>query len=696
MNEIVLYGTVGADFWSDAYFTASDVAEMLRGMSGDLTVRLNSPGGLAWDGQAIYSLLRAYPGNVHVIIDGVAMSSASLIAMAGDRITMPLGAIMLIHDPAQLFAEWRGTADDHRQLAEYLDQLGNAYAEVYAARAGISREEAREIMRAETLFTGRQAVAAGFATDTDDELQAAAAAAFDYRIYAHAPAGLREASERLGATPAREAVLAMFAGRPGTNDRRPLMAEDDTPAAGTPSATTDPNVTPSNPAPAPEPSVPAPAPAPTMTQEPQSAAPAPRAPQAPTMSAQDVTRVYDVAEQVGLGNDVVRELVNTPNMTLATAVDRLSERWQQQGVNTVMTGRQTARILRDERDVRRVGMSAALVAQMMRSAPQNDQANAFMNMSVVEMAAHTIDWQGSLRSAGDRIDVMMAATHSTSDFPAIFENALNKVLLERYQASLPTYRAISRQITFNDFRPHPLVRIGDFPALQDIGQGGEIKYGTVGESKEVAILKSYAVAIRITRQMIVNDDLGAIDQLLADYGARVAYHEEEVFYAFLGAAKLGDNTALWHADRNNLASSGSKITVDSISAGRAAIRKQTSIDKKKLNLVPSIILVSPDKETEAEKLVATVLPQEAGNVNPFSGRLTPVTSAQLEGNAWYLFASPAQPGGHCFVHGYLSGAEAPRVRFDEPFGQQGMAMSVEHDFGVGASDYRGTWKNPGA
>lgn len=690
MNEIVLYGTIGTDFWSDDYFTASDVAAMLRGMSGDLTVRLNSPGGIAWEGQAIYSLLRSYPGKVHVIIDGVAMSAASLIAMAGDRITMPLGAVMLIHDPAQLFAEWRGTADDHRQLADYLDKLGDAYADVYADRAGITREAAREIMRSETVYAGAEAVAAGFATDTDDTTQAAAAAAFDYRIYAHAPAGLREASERLGASPAREAVLAMFAGRPGTNDRRPLMAEDNTPAAGTPAATTPPNDPP------PVPADPAPAPAMSQEQSSPQPAPAPRQPQATSMSVQDVTRVYDVAAHAGIDQSVARELVNTPNMTLATALDRLTEEWQQQGVSTVMTGRPTARILRDEREVRRAGMSAAIVAQLARRAPEEDQAQPFMSMSIVEMAAQCVDWRGSLRTPGERIDAMMAATHSTSDFPAIFENALNKVLLERYQAAQPTYRAISRQITFNDFRPHPLVRIGDFPALQEIGEGGEIKYGTVGESKEVAIIKSYAVALRISRQMIVNDDLNALDQLLGDYGSRVAYHEEEVFYAFLKSAKLADGTNLWHASRNNLAGSGAAISVESISAGRAAIRKQQSIDGKKLNLVPSIILVSPDKETEAEKLVATVQPTEAGSVNPFSGRLSPVTSAQLEGNAWYLFASPSQPGAHCFVHGYLSGAEAPRVRFDEPFGQQGMAMSLEHDFGVGASDFRGTWKNPGA
>ncbi|MNP82884.1 hypothetical protein D3C76_1816640 [compost metagenome] len=79
-------------------------------------------------------------------------------------------------------------------------------------------------------------------------------------------------------------------------------------------------------------------------------------------------------------------------------------------------------------------------------------------------------------------------------------------------------------------------------------------------------------------------------------------------------------------------------------------------------------------------------------MNPFSGRLTPVVTAEISGNAWYLLSS-ANP---CWIHGYLEGAEAPRLRTDEPFGRQGFSMTLEHDFGLGAADYRGGYKNNGA
>lgn len=123
MNELQLYGSVGDNWWDEEYFTAAWVRTQLKGMSGPLTVRLNSGGGIASEGQAIYTALKDYEGEVTVIVDGVAASAASLIAMAGDNIVMRLGSWMLIHDPAQLFGYGRGTADDHRELAAFLDKI---------------------------------------------------------------------------------------------------------------------------------------------------------------------------------------------------------------------------------------------------------------------------------------------------------------------------------------------------------------------------------------------------------------------------------------------------------------------------------------------------------------------------------------------------------------------------------------------
>jgi len=105
-------------------------------------------------------------------------------------------------------------------------------------------------------------------------------------------------------------------------------------------------------------------------------------------------------------------------------------------------------------------------------------------------------------------------------------------------------------------------------------------------------------------------------------------------------------------------------------------------------------LVGPDKELVALQLLADITANEAGKVNPYTGKLELAVTAKITGNAWYLFASPAVAP--CFTYGYLEGEGGTRMRMDEPFGQQGMAWSVELDFGCGAIDFRGGFKNAGA
>jgi hypothetical protein len=149
------------------------------------------------------------------------------------------------------------------------------------------------------------------------------------------------------------------------------------------------------------------------------------------------------------------------------------------------------------------------------------------------------------------------------------------------------------------------------------------------------------------------------------------------------------------------AGSGAAITVASLSAGRAALRKRVGIpsapgktDGQLLDLEAAILLVGPDKETEAQQIVAPIQAQQSGNVNPFAGTMRIVVTPRITGNAWYLLTDPARFTN--FMYGYLSGQSGPRLRMDEPFGVQGIRYSIEEDFGVGAIDFRGGWKNPGA
>jgi len=186
-GEIVLHGTVGDDFWGEG-FTPRDVLNALveLGRDSDVTVRINSGGGIALDGVAIYNTLAAHGGNVTVVIEGIAASAASIIAMGGDTIIMRTGTLMMIHDPSSI--TW-GTAADHDKSSEVLDKLGDQLASIYAARTGAEISEMRDAMKDETWLTPDEARDGGFADQVESEA-AAEATAFDYRLYEHAPENL--------------------------------------------------------------------------------------------------------------------------------------------------------------------------------------------------------------------------------------------------------------------------------------------------------------------------------------------------------------------------------------------------------------------------------------------------------------------------------------------------------------------------
>jgi ATP-dependent protease ClpP protease subunit len=670
--EVLLYGTVGDFGWGEEdHFTAKSVATTLRG-KGDVVLRLNSGGGIATEGAAIHAVLKAHPGKVSVVVEGIAASAASLIAMAGDEIAMAEGALMMIHDPSGITI---GPEEAHRRSAEVLGKMAGNYAAVYAARSGQTPEQVRALMVAETWMTAEEAVGLGFA-DQALAAPAAEAAAFDFQVYANAPEHLRALASERGWRNRRPATRAHA---PIAKEELAMSTKEKAAAPGEAAVETTVvtgNVT-----------------APVEMR----ADPAAEREAAEARRRKAVTARFGDKLTAAQAEEVATRARDEADALLMAADIVIAARMQAEGPET----RTAVSITRDEVDTRRVGMEAALVARMSYRAPQDDRARAFMGMTIAEMAAECVGHRGSLRSVADRERVLMAATHSRSDFPAIFENALNKQLADRYADATPTYRDISRRMTFADFRPHPVMRAGDFPTLLELGEGGEIQYGTFSESKETVAVKSYARAIRISRQMMIDDDLNALAQIIADQGRAVARFEDATFYAMFLSGSNGDGPTLAETTRQvfnttdkSKAGTPSVIDVTNLGIARASLRNRLGIDGAKLNVVGRILLVGPDKETQAQQVVAPIQAQQAGNVNPFSGTLTVVTSPYVTGNAWYLFADPSDLP--CFIHGFLSGYEAPRMRTDEPFGQQGMAMSVEHDFGVGAIDHRGGFRNTGA
>lgn len=204
---IRLYGPI--DSWGAPFgVAASEIAAALdaAGENTAIELHVHSPGGDGFEGLAIMNLLRQHKGGVDVVVDGLAASAASIVAMGAATVTMVPGSQMMIHDASALAI---GQADDLRQAAEMLESISSNAADQYAAKSGASSDEMRAAMKATTWYKAQEAVDAKLADAVlaPDDAQAAAAQAsaaslaFDLSMFTHTPA------ERAPETPAEPPVI---------------------------------------------------------------------------------------------------------------------------------------------------------------------------------------------------------------------------------------------------------------------------------------------------------------------------------------------------------------------------------------------------------------------------------------------------------------------------------------------------------
>jgi ATP-dependent protease ClpP protease subunit len=179
---LYIYGEIG-----EAGVTAARVAADIEALGPveKLTVRVSSYGGDAMEGVAINSLLRSLPYDVEVVIDGIAASAASVIAVAGRRVLMPRTALMMLHDP---WAVALGDAEDMRRQADMLDKVKSALTAAYLTKAPeIDRDRLDTLLAEETWLTAEEAVELGLAdeiVELDGDRKAPANSAFGDNLYA--------------------------------------------------------------------------------------------------------------------------------------------------------------------------------------------------------------------------------------------------------------------------------------------------------------------------------------------------------------------------------------------------------------------------------------------------------------------------------------------------------------------------------
>lgn len=375
-------------------------------------------------------------------------------------------------------------------------------------------------------------------------------------------------------------------------------------------------------------------------------------------------------------------------------------------------------ILQDEVQVKRSAMTGALLNRFLPGSFAYDErdhsfayhsegkqrlfdaSRQYMSCSLLDIAKECLDARRFNWRSMNRNQIAEMAFQSTSDFPFILADVTNKSLRAGYDMMPAMWRSISARRTAADFKSHKELVLDSDAQLQRVRQSGEFTHGALVEGKEEWSVLTYGRIISITRQAIVNDDLGAFTRAPQLLGQEVARLEADIVFGIITAnAVLSDSVALFHTTHGNHVDSGGAIDIEELSATRALMMLQTSPGGKPLNIIPRYLLVPVAlAQVAAQYTSANYVASQPSNINPFAGQLTPIVEPRLDADddkAFYMFADPNSPNGACIIHAYLEGQEAPYTQTQEGFHVDGVQIKIRHDFGAGAIDYRGGVKNDG-
>lgn len=623
--RIDLSGVVGDDI------QPATVKGFLAQHSGEpVEAHLNSPGGSVFAGVEIYNAIRDH-GDTEVVVDGLAASAASLLAMGGKRVVMKPGALMMIHRASAMTL---GNSAAHRKSADVLDGIDAEVVKIYSARTGMSRQRVEQLLDAESWFSGEEAVDAHLADHAEEvsfEMSGASACAPDFKV------DIRNLY--------RNPPQALWA----------LMAKEKD------MTTPNPNTNPALP---------------------------------------DATKA--ILAQVAAANlsakdavEIVAKANGDAEKAKSLIIDAVASASGDQTYNPAEPG-----TMSDPSFLGRQ-VEAVLYARMSGKQPEG-AARELAGRSLLDLGAMLIQANGGkVKSwSRDRLaeQVMMeAGQHSTSDFPFLTAQAGNRILLDAYSAAESLLKQVARRRTAQDFRSIAVGRLGEMPALLEVPEGGEVKYGSRTESYEAFRLRTFGRIFAITRNALINDDLSAFTDSARAWGVAAATVEANELYSLIAGdgVVLSDNKTLWHVDHGNVAGSGSGLDLEGLSDGRLSIRNTKGLDgATPLSLAPKFLIVGPENETQAEKVLASIAAAKVEDVNAFSNKLTLLVEPRISDYAWFLFAAPEQAEVIAFAN--LGDRTGPELSTKEGWTVLGQEFRAILDFGAGATGFRGAYKNAGA
>ena len=306
---------------------------------------------------------------------------------------------------------------------------------------------------------------------------------------------------------------------------------------------------------------------------------------------------------------------------------------------------------------------------------------------VIVSAAVANGYDGPRRLTAATLRPILAAAWATHSISGILSATVNKFLLAGFDGVESAWRSISSVRSVNDFKSATAYRLNGSFTFEKVAPGGELKSaGATDESRTIAA-DTYGIMTSVTRQDLINDDLGAITALPQRIGRGGAVALNKLFWS----AFLNDGSFFTTA-RGNKKTSAAALSIAGLKEAVALFRKLTDPDGNPLAVNPAVLLVPVDLEITAAELMSSnlVVSGSTGQnpaANVFAGRYQVVSSAYLTNAAdYYLLASPSDLP--VMEVAFLNGQQSPIVETaDADFATLGVQMRGYFDVGVSQAEY---------
>lgn len=323
-------------------------------------------------------------------------------------------------------------------------------------------------------------------------------------------------------------------------------------------------------------------------------------------------------------------------------------------------------------------------------------------LSLIDMARESLEMSGvNTRLMPRDIIAERALGHSTSDFPYLLSTSAAKSMNKAYMETPASYQKWAGKGILVDFKTTDLVQMSGFSTLQEVPQGMPIKQITMSDAREQAALKTYGGVFTLSRQALINDDLGAFTRIPAGLASAARKKINTLVYGVLNDnANMADGTALFVGGHANLGSTAA-ISDTTITEAVKLMGLQTDLQSNYLNLFPAYMLVPKTKEGIALKYMTVMqgVVDTAAASSTYRGRMEVISDANLDASSTTAFYFAANPNEIDTVTVYfLNGQDAPNIREAEAVvgAPQGISYEVFIDVVAKAPDWRGLVKNAGA